>query len=79
MVQDIYIIDDDESSILVFNELFKEDVDYKFISVKSDMIDVALKNIPSMIIINEDAIDMDIIDLCKKLEMMMIIQLLQLL
>ncbi len=39
----IYIIDDDESSILVFNELFKEDIEYKFISVKSDMIDVALK------------------------------------
>ena len=67
MVQDIYIIDDDDSSILVFNELFKEDIEYKFISVKSDMIDVALKNIPSMIIINEDAIDMDIIDLCKKI------------
>ena len=37
------------------------------------MIDVALKNIPSMIIINEDAIDVDIIDLCRKIEMMMII------
>ena len=67
MVQDIYIIDDDESSILVFKELFKEDTEYKFISVKSDMIEVALKNIPSMIIINEDAIDMNIIDLCKKI------------
>ena len=43
MVQDIYIIDDDESSILVFKELFKEDTEYKFISVKSDMIEVALK------------------------------------
>ncbi len=67
MVQDIYIIDDDESSILVFNELFKDDVDYKFISVKSHMIDVALKNIPSMIIINEDAIEVDTIDLCKRI------------
>ena len=67
MAQDIYIIDDDESSILVFKELFKEDTEYKFISVKSDMIEVALKNIPSMIIINEDAIDMNIIDLCKKI------------
>ena len=67
MVQEIYIIDDDESSILVFKELFKDDADFKFISVTSDMIDVALKNIPSMIIINEDAIDVDIIDLCKKI------------
>ena len=67
MVQEIYIIDDDESSILVFNELFKNDKEYKFISVKSDMIDVALKNIPSIIIINEDAIEVDIVDLCKKI------------
>ena len=67
MVQEIYIIDDDESSILVFNELFKDDKEYKFISVKSDMIDIALKNIPSMIIINEDAIEVDILDLCKKI------------
>lgn len=67
MVQEIYIIDDDESSILVFKELFKDDKEYKFISVKSDMIDVALKNIPSIIIINEDAIEVDIVDLCKKI------------
>ena len=67
MVQEIYIIDDDESSILVFNELFKDDKEYKFISVKSDMIDIALKNIPSIIIINEDAIEVDIVDLCKKI------------
>ncbi len=67
MIQEIYIIDDDESSILVFRELFKNDPEYKFISVKSDQIDFALKNIPSIIIINEDAIDMDVVELCKKI------------
>ena len=67
MVQEIYIIDDDDSSILVFRELFKNDTDYKFISVKSEQIDVALKNIPAIIIINEDAIEVDVIDLCKKI------------
>ena len=67
MVQEIYIIDDDDSSILVFQELFKDDKEYKFISVKSHMIEVALKNIPAMIIINEDAIDVDVIDLCKRI------------
>lgn len=67
MVQEIYIIDDDDSSILVFRELFKNDEDYKFISVKSDQIDVALKNIPAIIIINEDAIEVDVIELCKKI------------
>lgn len=67
MVQEIYIIDDDDSSIIVFRELFKNDEEYKFISVKSEQIDVALKNIPAIIIINEDAIDVDVIELCKKI------------
>ncbi len=67
MVQEIYIIDDDDSSILVFQELFKNDKDYKFISVKSHMIEIALKNIPAMIIINEDAIEVDVVDLCKRI------------
>lgn len=67
MVQEIYIIDDDESSIIVFRELFRNDPEYKFISVTSDKIDVALKNIPSIIIVNEDAIEVNVIDLCKKI------------
>ena len=67
MIQEIYIIDDDESSILVFRELFKNDPEYKFISVTSDQIDIALKNIPSIIIVNEDAIEVDVLDLCKKI------------
>ena len=33
MIQEIYIIDDDETSVLVFRELFKNDTEYKFISV----------------------------------------------
>ncbi len=67
MIQEIYIIDDDESSIEVFKELFKKDEDFKFISVKSNQIDIALKNIPSIIIVNEDAIEIDIVKLCKKI------------
>lgn len=67
MVQEIYIIDDDDSSIVIFRELFKNDKDYKFISVKTEQIDIALKNIPSLIVINEDAIDRDVVDLCRKI------------
>ena len=67
MLQEIYIIDDDDSSLMVFKELFRSDIEYKFISVKTDQIDVALKNIPSLIIINEDAIDRDIVELCKQI------------
>lgn len=67
MLNEVYIIDDDESSILIFKELFKNDLDYKFISVKTEQIDIALKNIPSLIVINEDAIDRDVIELCRKI------------
>ena len=67
MVQEIYIIDDDETSILIFKELFKNDKEFKFLSVKTQEIDIALKNIPSLIIINEDAIDRNVIDICRKI------------
>ena len=67
MVQEIYIIDDDESSLPIFKELFKEESEFKFIGVKTEQIDIALKNIPFLIIINEDAIDRDVIEVCKKI------------
>ena len=66
-MQDIYIIDDDDSSIMVFRELFKNDPEYKFTNVKSEQIDIALRNIPSIIIINEDAVQRDIVELCKQI------------
>ena len=67
MLNEVYIIDDDETSIVIFKELFRDDPDYKFISVKTEQIDIALKNIPSLIVINEDAIDRDVIGLCRKI------------
>ena len=67
MLKEVYIIDDDETSLVVFKTLFKNDVDYKFISVKSEQIDLALNNIPSLIIINEDAIKRDVVELCKQI------------
>lgn len=67
MVQEVYIIDDDDTSILIFRELFKNDSEFKFISVKSEQIDIALKNIPALIVINEDAIERNVVDLCRKI------------
>ena len=67
MTQEIYIIDDDESSLPIFRELFKDDKEFKFIGVKTEEIDVALKNIPFLIVINEDAIDRNVLDVCKKI------------
>lgn len=65
--QEVYIIDDDESSLIVFRELFRNDPNYKFISVKSEQIDVALNNIPSLIIINEDAVTRNVEALCEQI------------
>lgn len=67
MIQEIYIIDDDETSLPIFRELFKNDKEFKFIGVKTEQIDIALKNIPFLIIINEDSIDRDVVSLCKKI------------
>lgn len=67
MINEVYIIDDDESSVIIFRELFREDKEYKFLNVKTENIDIALKNIPSLIIINEDGIDRNVIDICKKI------------
>ena len=67
MTQEIYVIDDDESSIPIFKELFRNDKEFKFIGVKTEQIDITLKNIPFFIIINEDSIDRDIISLCKQI------------
>ena len=65
--QEVYIIDDDESSLIVFKELFRNDPNYKFISVKSEQIDIALNNIPSLIIINEDAVARNVEELCEQI------------
>ena len=67
MKQEIYIIDDDESSLPIFKELFKKEQEFKFIGVKTEQIDIALKNIPFLIVINEDAIDRDVVEVCKKI------------
>ena len=67
MAQEVYIIDDDSSSLPIFRELFREDKEFKFIGVSTDEIDKALKNIPFLIIINEDAIGMEVTELCRRI------------
>ncbi|MGN1299526.1 MAG: diguanylate cyclase domain-containing protein [Candidatus Scatovivens sp.] len=62
MAKDIFIIDDKKELIVVLRELFKNQ-DYEFKTVSTDELEIALKNIPAMIIIDEDNIDKDIIDL----------------
>lgn len=68
MVQDIYIIDNNNELIEKLRESFKRELDeYKFKSVKTSEIELALRNIPALIIIDEDTADANIVEFCKSI------------
>ena len=67
MVQEVYIIDDKKELIENLKEEFKEDSEYQFKTVGTDNLEEALRNIPSLIIIDEDTAQMGILELCKKI------------
>ena len=62
MAKDIFIIDDKKELIVTLKDLFKEQ-DYEFETVSTNDLEIALQNIPAMIIIDEDNIDRNIIEL----------------
>lgn len=67
MAQEIYLIDNGAELKTKLLELFKKEKDYKFKKAKPTEIETVLKNIPALIIINEDEIDEDVIELCNKI------------
>lgn len=67
MIQDIFIIDQDESILKQIKERFKKENEYKFSNITTSEIDIALRNIPSLIIINEDTVNEEVAPLCKKI------------
>ena len=69
MAQELYIIDNSNSLKSTISELFSKEKDFKLKKVNTEKIDEALKNIPSLIIINEDEIDENIIEVCKRIRM----------
>ena len=64
MLQEIYIIDDNTEDANKIQNLFKEE-SFKIKIVKTEQIDIALRNIPSLIIVDEDHLKRDIIEFCK--------------
>ena len=64
MVQEICVIDDETNLTQTLTNMFQSEKEYKFRNVNTENICLALKSIPSLIIINEDTIGMDIIELC---------------
>ena len=69
MAQEIYIIDDNDELNNTIVELLKKEKEFKLKKVETIYIDEALKNIPSLIIINEDGINENIIEVCKRIRL----------
>ena len=68
MVHEIYIIDNNNELIENLKESFKRELDeFNFKTVQTSEIEVALKNIPSLIIIDEDKTDVNIVEFCKSI------------
>ena len=68
MVQEIYIIDDNNELENRLNESFKRESDeYKFKTITTNELEVALRNIPALIIIDEDNTDIRIVEFCKSI------------
>ena len=67
MAQNIYVIDNKSEIKDILAKMFKGDKDFKFKKVDTKNVDEALKNIPSLFIINEDTIDVNILEICKKI------------
>lgn len=68
MVHEIYIIDNNNELIENLKESFKRELDeFHFKTVQTSEIEIALKNIPSLIIIDEDTTDVNIVEFCKSI------------
>jgi len=65
MIHDIYIIDDKAEFINQLNVIFENEKDYNFVNVRSDQLDIVLKNIPTMIIIEDDNTSLNAIEICR--------------
>ena len=67
MIQEIYIIDGENDLYNKLNTISNEENNFNFKNIKEQYLELALKNIPSLIIINEDTVQGDVIDICNKI------------
>lgn len=65
MIQEIYVIDEQNDLTEQLSNIFRNEYNYRFKRLGLENLEIALKNIPSLIIINEDFIQGDIMDVCK--------------
>ena len=68
MFEEIYIIDCENELAMLLRQQFVNDKMYRIKNIKPSNLEVALKNIPDLIIINEQTINEDTAELCKKIK-----------
>ncbi len=68
MVQDIYVIDNSNELKNILNNLFKTNNEYHFKRVTTKQIDIALRNIPALIIIHEDTLTNEVSSIYSKIK-----------
>lgn len=64
MYQEIAIIDDDIELTNKFKNIFNKEKDYIFKNINSSIIEQAIKDIPDLIIINEDSLNNNVAEIC---------------
>lgn len=67
MFQEIYIIDGKEELVNELKDMFKEQENLKFKRITEDEIQLVFRNLPQLIIINDDNTKIDTIELCAKI------------
>lgn len=67
MFQEIYVIDEKEELVNALKEMFKEQENLKFKRITEDEIQLVFRNLPQLIIINDDNTKIDTIELCAKI------------
>lgn len=70
MIKEIHIIDCNNDLIMMIRGMFEQEKAFRFRNINPEKLDISLKSIPSLIIINEESANTDVIELCKKLERM---------
>lgn len=67
MKHEIYIIDDKKELTQNVNKIFENEKDYIIKSIKTKELEEVLNNIPSLIIINEESTEKNVIEICHKI------------
>ena len=68
MLQEIYVIDDGIDIEEKLKRIFKEEKEYRITKVAKEDLELALKNIPSLIIVNESNDINETMKICKKIK-----------